>query len=87
MTKKNSTDNDDDFEDIDNDDFYDEFDELDFKKSSPKSSNARRRHEQLKEDRRLERMINGDMDEYDDFEDDAFINDYEDLNDFDDLYE
>lgn len=79
MAKNKPTSIDDDFEDMENDAF-DEYEELGFKKTSPKQSlNARRRHEQLKEERRLERLLNSDFDY---FEDDDFKN----LSDYNDLY-
>ena len=85
MSKSKHTESEDDFDEMD-DEFYDEFDDTDFKKSKH-TTNARRRAEELKEERRLERMINGDYDDLDDYGSDAYINDYDDLNDFDDLYE
>lgn len=90
MSKKKHTESEDDFDEME-DDFYDDYEDMDIRKSKH-STNARRRAEELKEERRLERMINGDYDDLDDYVDDSdsyLNNDYDDLNDndFDDLYE
>lgn len=86
MAKNKPTSIDDDFEDMENDAF-DEYEELGFKKTSPKQSlNARRRHEQLKEEKRLERLLNSDFDYFED-DDINFIDDFKNLSDYDDLYE
>jgi hypothetical protein len=86
MANKKSTNTDDDFEDVENDSL-DEYEELDFKKISPKHSlNARRRHEQLKEEKRLERLLNSDFDYFED-DDINYIDDFKNLSDYDGLYE
>ena len=68
MAIKKTTEDDDFDEPVD--DSIDEYEELEFKKTSRKrSSNARRRHEQLKEDRALERLLSGDLDYFEDYND------------------
>jgi hypothetical protein len=90
MTKKKRTEDDDDFDEFEDDAFYD-YEELEFKKTSPKHSlNARRRHEQLKEEKRLERLLNSDYDYFEDddisyFDDLGNLNNYND-GDYDDMY-
>jgi len=93
MTKKQSTEDEDDFEEFEDDEF-DDYEELEFKKSSPKhATNARRRHEQLKEEKRLERLLNSDYDYFEDddlsdYDDFSNINDYGDGDgDYDDMYD
>jgi len=51
----------DDVEDISDDDFADDFD---LKVDAMDSIDARRRLEQLMEDRELDRLINGDLDDW-----------------------
>ena len=52
--------------DEDSDEILDEYDDIAFRKTSHKhSSNARRRHEQLKEDRELERLLGNDYQDWD----------------------
>ncbi|MDH5767307.1 MAG: hypothetical protein OEZ38_14930, partial [Gammaproteobacteria bacterium] len=73
MTKKKSTKNEDDFDES-IDDAFDEYEEIEFKKTSQRRSlNARRRHEQLKEDRKLEKLLSNDFDYLDDFEEYEFF--------------
>ena len=70
MTKKKSVKDNDDFDeavDDSEDALFDEYEEIEFKKTLHKhASNARRRHEQLKEDRELERLLSSDFDYFDD---------------------
>jgi len=69
MTTKESTKDEEDFDEP-TDDSFDEYEEIEFKKTSHKhTSNARRRHEQLKEDRALAQLLNGDFDNYSEFDD------------------
>ena len=68
MAKKKSIKDDDDF-DQPVDDLFDEYEEAELKKASQKySSNARRRHEQLKEEKELERLLSADFDYFGDFD-------------------
>lgn len=71
MAKKKSVKDNDDFDEAVDDseeDSLDEYDEMEFKKTLHKySSNARRRHEQLREDRALERLLSSDFDYFDDY--------------------
>lgn len=56
---------DDDFESLD-EDILDEYDYMEFKKPSQKyHSNARRRHEKLKEEKELERLLGNDYNDWD----------------------
>lgn len=63
MAKINNDDSSDldDVEDISDDDFADDFD---LKVDAMDSIDARRRLEQLMEDRELDRLINGDLDDW-----------------------
>ena len=89
MAKKKSVKDNDDFdEEVDaseaEDESFDDYEEIEFKKTSHKhSSNARRRHEQLKEDRALERLLSSDFDYFDDYN----SNDFNDYADYVDPYE
>lgn len=92
MARKKSVKGNDDFDEaVDasgaEEDSFDEYEEVEFKKASHKhSSNARRRHEQLKEDRALERLLSSDFDYFDDYNaNDA--NDFSDYGDYSNSYE
>jgi hypothetical protein len=64
MATKNPTNDNEDFDEP-LDDAFDDYEEIEFKKISHKhTSNARRRHEQLKEERALELLLNDDFDYY-----------------------
>lgn len=69
MTTKKTMEDEEDFDEP-ADDSFDEYEEMEFKKTPHKhTSNARRRHEQLKEDRALEQLLYGDFDDYSEFDD------------------
>lgn len=87
MAKKKSVKGNDDFDEAVDDseeNSFDEYEEIEFKKTLHKhSSNARRRHEQLKEDRALERLLSSDFDYFDDYN----ANDFNDYGDYSNSYE
>jgi len=75
-----SEDNDDDdtFDDIEDDDIFDDIEETETSKYSSRNHlDARRRLEQLKEDKELERLTKGQLgDWYDDLYDDLYDDPY-----------
>jgi hypothetical protein len=70
MAKKKPAKEEEVFDDVDDDatddDTLDDYEELEFKQVAHKpTSNARRRHEQLKEERALQRLLNEDYSDWD----------------------
>lgn len=62
MSRKPDDEDEDDFEDIDEDEMVEDFDEIDDKPSTMKfHHDARRVLEQLREDKELDRIINGNF--------------------------
>lgn len=80
MAKKKPVQEEDDFDELP-DDSFDEYEEIEFKKMSHKRiSNARRRHEQLKEEKALERLLGDDFNDWDNNDDWGYGDDLHDQN-------